>query len=387
MDLVKAIVLFICDLIMVIPIILLAFIARLARKRVDIGLGPEPMINNVHHKKALQKFGYSAETFVRNVYYISDDFDVRADLKFKSVLRLIISYYLFILTVFRYRCVYIYFSGGPLGFTSFMWRMEPWLYRIAKTRTVVMPYGGDIHNMSLCPNLLFKDAMSRDYPNHRKRRRIIENKVDLWTRGADHIISGCDWVYYMHHWDTIMLAHFSIDTELWKPDPVSNSAPGKTLRILHAPNHTSIKGSDYFIKAVDELKAEGLDLELVFVQRVPNDQIKELMAGVDIVADQLIIGWYAMFALEAMAMGKPVLCCIDPRLEEFYTALGLIQTGELPIIKCTIATLKDTLRLVVQDKNSLSEIGSRSREYVGQHHSLEAVGAVFDQINRSLRLK
>ena len=37
--------------------------------------------------------------------------------------------------------------------------------------------------------------------------------IDRWTTHSDHVISGCDWVDYMHHWDTLMSAHFSIDIE------------------------------------------------------------------------------------------------------------------------------------------------------------------------------
>jgi len=53
--------------------------SRYARKKIDIGLGSEPLINNVYHKRALTKFGYSAETFVASVYYITQEFDIRAD--------------------------------------------------------------------------------------------------------------------------------------------------------------------------------------------------------------------------------------------------------------------------------------------------------------------
>jgi len=378
------------EMILLFPLVLLSISSRWSRRPVDIGLGPEPLINNVYHKKALRTKGYEAQTFVNDVYYITKDFDIRADLLFKWPFGILRAYYLFILSIFRYRCLYIYFSGGPLGFTHILWRIEPFLYKLAKVKTVVMPYGGDVQEMSRSANLFFKHAISRDYPNHRLRRNRIVSKIDLWTKYADHVIGGCEWVDYMYHWDTLMLGHFSIDVELWKPLAGGKEAPSaknRKIRILHAPNHRAIKGSQYFIDAVNDLVEEGLDVELVILEKVPNDELGREMGSVDIVADQLIVGWYAMFAIEAMAMGKPVICFLREDLQELYIASNLVKRYEIPIINCTPLTVKNRIRELVLYRDRLLEIGQHSREYVMRHHSTEAVGEVFDKINLSIGLR
>jgi glycosyltransferase involved in cell wall biosynthesis len=379
---------FMRDLVFVVPVCILALAGRFIKKKVDIGLGPEPLINNVHHKKALERHGYSARTFVRQVYYITDLFDVRADRLIRPPLSYWIrDYYLFFHVVFSYRCLYIYFNGGPLGFTSFLWRLEPLLLRLARVKVVVMPYGSDVQEMSRSPNLLFKDAISTDYPDLRLRRKRVAAKIDLWTRYADHVISGCEWVDYMCHWDTLMVAHFSIDTEMWQPIAERPARADTPLRVLHAPNHRAIKGTQYLIEAVKELKEAGVDIELVILERMPNEEVKRVMATVDIVADQLIVGWYAMFALEAMAMGKPVICYIRKDLEELYITRGLLSPGELPVINCTPLTVQQKLRDLASDRSVLDEIGQHSRAYALKLHSTEAVGRVFDSINRSIGLR
>jgi len=378
------------EMILLFPLVLLSISSRWSRRPVDIGLGPEPLINNVYHKKALRTKGYEAQTFVNDVYYITKDFDIRADLLFKWPFGILRAYYLFILAIFRYRCLYIYFSGGPLGFTHILWRIEPFLYKLAKVKTVVMPYGGDVQEMSRSANLLFKHAISRDYPNHRLRRNRIASKIDLWTKYADHVIGGCEWVDYMYHWDTLMLGHFSIDVELWKPLSGGKEAPSaknRKIRILHAPNHRAIKGSQYFIDAVNDLVEEGLDVELIILEKVPNDELGREMGSVDIVADQLIVGWYAMFAIEAMAMGKPVICFLREDLQELYIASNLVKRYEIPIINCTPLTVKNRIRELVLYRDRLLEIGEHSREYVMRHHSTEVVGEVFDKINLSIGLR
>ncbi|MFX1492278.1 MAG: hypothetical protein ACFFBU_08440, partial [Promethearchaeota archaeon] len=167
----------------------------------------------------------------------------------------------------------------------------------------------------------------------------------------------------------------------------SHHTGNKKLRILHAPNHRAIKGTQHFIDAVNELIEDGLNIELVLLEGVPNDEIKRVMASVDIVADQLIVGWYAMFALEAMALGKPVLCFLHEDLKYLYITSGLVAADEIPIINCTPLTVKEIIRDLVLNRDKLFEIGNRSREYVIKHHSTQAVGKVFDEINRSIGVR
>jgi len=354
-----------------------------------VGLGPLPLINNVYHKRALQRYGYTARTFTHTVYFITKEFDHVGEQKSSFLFnRYFLDYSMFLHSIRNYRCVYLYFNGASLSFGGhFSWRMEAFLFRLARVKTVVMPYGGDIQDFTRSTNLLFKNAMTGDYPAHRFKRKEIMRKIDQWTLNSDHIISGCDWVEYLYHWDTLMLAHFSIDTELWKPAeivPPELQGENRPLRILHAPNHRHQKGSKHFIRAVEELKAEGLNIELVIVQKVPNEEIRRMIGTVDLVADQLIIGWYAMFSLEAMSLGKPVLCYLRKDFEELYIEHGLVEAGEIPIVNCSPFTVKERIREWYHRRNELPELGRRSREFVLKHHSLDHVGGVFDRINRSI---
>ncbi|OGA21480.1 MAG: hypothetical protein A3I02_01465 [Betaproteobacteria bacterium RIFCSPLOWO2_02_FULL_67_26] len=365
-----------------------AWASRLARRPVDVGLGPTPMINNVYHQQALRQYGYSAETFVDTLYYITDEFDWKFIASTALGRRLMNEcHFVFLFAIFRYRALYLYFTGGPLQATAMLWRFEPLLYRIAGIRTVVMPFGGDVHDLRQTRNLLFRHAMARDYPLHRVRQDAIRAKIGAWSRHASHVISGCDWVEYMPYWDTLMLAHFSIDTGRWRPPEAQRGGrdPGRPLRVLHAPNHREIKGSRHFIDAARRLREEGVAIELTILERVPNSEIRKAIAEADVVADQLIVGWYAMFALEAMSMGKPVICYLREDFLHFYEAAGLVHKDEIPIINCRPADVVDTLRrLATTERDTLGDLGARGVAFVNKHHSVEAVGRVFDRINRSL---
>ncbi|TND06507.1 MAG: Glycosyltransferase [Bacteroidetes bacterium] len=363
--------------------IILAWLSKLRKnKPFDIGLGPDPLINNVYHKRALREYGYRAETFVRFVYHITSEFDVRGDKRVGGWWIDFVDYYLFVRALFSYRCLYFYFNGGPLSRTMFA-RWEPKFYKIAGIKTVVMPYGSDVQDFTRTQNLIFVNAMRKDYPQHRFDRKKIARQIDRWTLKGDHIISGCDWVDYMYHWDTLMLAHFSIDMAQWAPETIP-AEENRPLRILHAPNHRNIKGTKHFVKAVEELRQEGLHMEIVLLEKVPNSEVKRVMASCDIIADQLIVGGYAMFTLEGMSMGKPVLCYLRKDLEEMFIEAGLVAEGEIPLINCTPFNVKEVIRNLYFRRSELPEIGRRSRAFVEKHHSLASVGKVFDAINRGL---
>lgn len=379
------------------PIVLVFFIiaglvARAVSKKIDVGLGPQPLINNVYHKRVFQSLGYSAETFVDQVWHITSDFDIRSDKNFLPKIP-VIGYRLnqlglALYVMFRYRMLVIYFNGGPLGIadTTILWRFEPFILKLANVKTFVLAYGADVQDMTRCPNLLFKHARCVDYPNHKFSRRRIVDKIDLWSTHGDHVFGGCEWVDYMHHWDTLMISHFSIDEDAWQvvADSVASHSDD-CLKILHAPNHRTIKGTEHVINAVSELKGEGLNIELFLAEKLNNSEIRRLINSVDLVVDQLIIGWYAMFSIEAMALGRPVVCYHRKDLEALYRANGLLGKDEVfPLIQAEVHTIKDVIRGLYFNRDQLRVIGRYGREYVVKHHSISAIAKHFGPVAKTL---
>ncbi|MHC8492114.1 glycosyltransferase family protein [Thalassospira sp. SM2505] len=372
---------FVVDLIVLLPLLLVTLLSRLFPKPVDVGLGPLPIINSRYHKKAMEHYGYRCETFVYHTWYFTQEFDINIGRFCPRALGPYVSY---ILVLFRYKCIYTYFSGGPLGFTTILACCEPFLLRLAGIRTVIMPFGADVQVLTRAKNKAMTHACAMDYPSSRLTMRRTASLVDWWTRGADHIVSGCDWVDYMYYWDTLMLSHFVIDTDALVPS-AKNEESGSALRLLHAPNHRNLKGTSHILKAVEELKSEGCDIELVLAEGVPNTEMPDLIRSVDIVVDQLVIGWYAMFSLESMALGKPVICHVRQEYHDLYVEAGLIEPGELPLIDANVRNIKEVLRQFAGDKRAhLGGIGRRSRAFAERHHSVASVGKVFDRINRAV---
>lgn len=358
-------------------------LARFKRKKIMIGLGPEPLINNVYHKKALQSFNYTSETYVNHTYFITDEFDISLHKTIPKPFIRFINFYTFIFAVFRYECLYIYFNGGPLFSTSeYFRRLEPYLYKLSRTKIVVMPYGGDVSDTYTNKNLLFKFGLIQHYPDYCKETKKIQNQVIRWQHHASFVFSGCDWVDYTSYWNQLMLAHFSIDTESWNPVKKENSS---VFRILHAPNHRLIKGTNFVIKTIENLRKQGLEIELILIEKKPNLEVKKEMLLADLVIDQLIIGWYAMFALEGMSLGKPVITYLRKDLIDLYKYAGLLE-DEIPLISTEMSQLESTIKYYYQNRNELETIGVKSREFVKKYHSTQSIGKFFDDANKKIGL-
>lgn len=375
---------FILDCVFVLPLLVLALVARFVPKKIEIGLGPIPIINSVYHKQALEKFGHRAEIFVDSLWYYSFGYDYAPRYLLTGWLRAFVPYWLAVRAFFRYRTIYTYFDGGPLRSACWLCYAEPALLKLAGVKTVVMAFGADVFDLTRAPNPYFVHAMGRDYPAHRFLRRRIARKVDVWTAWADHIVSGVDWVYYMHYWDSLTLGHFAIDTDKVRPRAAKPVRTGGPLRVLHAPNHRALKGTQFLLDAVEELKREGVEIELKLIEQRPNAEVLEAIDQADVVVDQLIIGWYAMFALETMALATPCICFVDPELEKLYIRAGLLKPGEMPLVSATPETIAATLRSLAGERARLPEIGARGRTYVETHHSLSAIGQIFHDIQKSL---
>ena len=111
--------------------------------------------------------------------------------------------------------------------------------------------------------------------------------------------------------------------------------------IVHAPSSRRRKGSEHVIAAVD-----GLDADLDLVEGLRHDEAFERYRAADIVVDQLNAGWYGLFAIEAMALGKPVVTFLhDEAVRRTEEAFGT----RVPIVSATAETLREALRPLVAD--------------------------------------
>jgi glycosyltransferase involved in cell wall biosynthesis len=153
-----------------------------------------------------------------------------------------------------------------------------------------------------------------------------------------------------------------IDVTSIAPSPPSDRARPV---ILHAPSSRRRKGTEEVIAA-----CERLDADLLLVEGMHHEEAFERYREADIVVDQLNAGWYGLFAIECMALGKPVVTFLhDEAVRRTEDALG----ERVPIVRATKQDLRERLEPLVASAAERRRIGAESRAYVERVHDLERV--------------
>jgi glycosyl transferase family 1 len=165
-----------------------------------------------------------------------------------------------------------------------------------------------------------------------------------------------------------------IDLEEW--DEVGISRTDNPL-VVHAPSKSVWKGTSFVLQALDELQAEGVPFELKLVEGMSQEQAAEWYRRADVVVDQLLIGWYGVFAVEAMALGKPVVAYVR---EDLFDAFA----PPIPMVTAGPSTVKDRLRELLTDQELRLSLAARARPFVEELHDVRKVAdrllALYDEV-------
>jgi len=151
-----------------------------------------------------------------------------------------------------------------------------------------------------------------------------------------------------------------IDVRAIEPPPPTNR---ERPVVLHAPSSRAKKGTEHVVAACKEL-----DVELEIVEGLDHREAFERYRNADVIVDQLNAGWYGVFAIEAMALGKPVVTFLhDEAVRKTEEAFGV----DVPIVNATAETLAGALRPLVESAEERRRVGRASRAYVEEVHDLE----------------
>lgn len=340
--------------------------------------GPTPIINISTNAAADRLYGYQSETLVYRPYYITKDFTYNLERWWRiKPLALVIPWAVFLWAVLRYDIFQLYFDGGFLNRTIGK-RLEMPLLKILGKTVIVSAYGADVRvektTRALGAYNCCTDCTQRLVAcicDDAKARRNLAHV----HRYADLTLSMGDMVEYTPG-SRNDIFYWAIDLKKW---PYVGASPtSRPVKVVHAPNHPQFKGTRFLVDCVAQLQGEGYPVELVLAQQMSNEQAMELYKQADIAADQFLIGWHGNFAVEAMALGKPVVAYI--RKPDAYLPRGT----ECPIVSANPDTLKSALIRLIENPALRVELGIKGRRYVEQVFSLEQVGARMDRLYREV---
>lgn len=357
-----------------------------ARRRTLFVWGSAPLLANKYWAEAVAESGRETLTVMSDLYAINarKDFDRYfhdfAPRGLPRPVRFVVGACLALLLVLRRaRVLHTTYWGFALGH-SWLWRVESGLLRMAGVKTVIIPFGGDAYQYSRTIDTSIRHGLLASYPQLARSEGKTARRIGHWNRAADAVIPGF-LLDGMGRWDVTICQAFVVDTRVWRPKEEYSGHDGRSgpVRILHTPNHRGFKGTEFLVAAVERLRAQGLQVDLVLLEKVSNDQVRETMREVDILAEQFIFTGYAMSGIEGMATGLPVLSNLD---NEAYTRPFRRYSflDECPVLSTTPETIEANLRRLITDPGLRRALGEAGRAYAEKYHSYPAAAHLFGAV-------
>lgn len=350
--------------------------------------GHIPLINNKYFSNAMRDYGYQSDTVVTHYYsvYEKEDFDIYTNkiLEQYRLNRFIKKYFtewiLFDFALKQYDIFHICYQGLFLSNTKY-WRLEAEILHSCNKKIIMIPYGGDAFMYSKIKNSSQQHALLINYPSAGQNESQITERVEYWQKHADFCPGG-GMIDGFSRWDSLSPNFLSIDSKFLQKERKYNKADGRNgvVNIIHTPNHRGVKGTEFIIKAVNDLKNENLLVNLILLENKKNEEVKRiLLEEADILVEQLIMVGYALSAIEGISAGLPVISNLeDANFNQLFSRYSFL--GECPIISSSPEKIKDTLRFLITNPSIREELGKCGRSYAKKYHSPATTQYLFNKI-------
>ena len=346
--------------------------------------GSTPLLNNKYWSKALCDAGHYSKTFVSHYFdSISNesDWDYLLTSKFKYLPYRIKPFFAFALSLFKYDIFVLSYRGFFLQNTALRY-LQAQLLKLANKKIIILPYGSDAYVYKNIRSSSMAHALMISYPLASRNQNRILKDIDYWNQYADAVIPSVMGFDGLGRWDTIVPNSLALDLVKWNSSKRVNLSNGVNgcVNICHSPNHRGSKGSEFIINSINQLKKEGLDIELLLLEGVQNDEVQStLNSKVDILIDQLVLTGHGLHALEGMASGLPTIVNLE---DETYT-LPMRRwsfLNECPLVSATPEDITDVLRELITNPSLRTDLGRAGREYVEKYHGLDSAQYLFENV-------
>lgn len=311
--------------------------------------------------KGLREAGVSAFSVVQaDVFHRLIDLDLRYGTSNNVIIRQIQRMWIKFSSFFKYNVFHFYF-----GETLWPFNLDLYLYKLCGKK-VVMEYLGTDCNLWLGLNGV-------DWRGRFVDRVKIIKKLRLQSKLC-HKQLVCAPKYYEFVDNSVVLP-LALDLSDYEYTPLPNKP---VLTFVHCPTNRAAKKSDYIEQALQKLHNEGYRFNYKCVTNVTHVQLKEEYKSADVVIDQLNT-WYGTVSVEAMALGRPVICSYYPHMCHYDE-----RFEHLPIINADIYNIYNVIKDILDGKYDLQKISIESREFAIKAHNLKSVVNQLIKIYESL---
>jgi len=363
-------------------VLVIGLIKSLTENKRRIVFGGCGIINLSNWSRALQNKNYDSKSIVWGTpqIYPEGTFDIDLQKRWGR-LAYVMAPLQFIGAVSKNDVVVCGFDGFILG-TTILRSIEPHLIRIAKCKMVAIPYGGDAYVYSRVKNESLSHVLQVSYPDPARQQSKISRNVKRMIKHADFVMPGLMGFDGIGRWDVLTLNPLAIDTTIWKPTVEKHLT--ERMKVLHTPNHRGFKGTEFLVEAIEELQAEGLDIELFLLEKTSNETVRKILSEkIDVLVEQLVFPGYAMSGVEGLASGVVVISNLsDERIMTPMKRWSFLS--ECPVVSATPESIKDTLRNLYFDTSLRKQLSKCSRQYAEKYHSHDAFVQLYREIERFL---
>jgi len=272
------------------------------------------------------------------------------------------------LCVFLYaifRCDVFVFPGSG----SFFKFNDLFILKLLKKKIIVVYLGSDARPAYLSGKHL--DDLGKPFDHLKAEREVStqSRRICKVEKYADVIVNHTATGQFFTR-NFIRLHMLGMPVNKPHDKPKSREAT-RAVRIVHAPSRPLAKGSMIFKNAVEELRAEGYEIDLIELVNVPNSVVLKELSNCDFVLDELYSDVpMAMLATEAAIYAKPVI------VGGYYAEQYKIDNPACevpPTLYVLPSEVKEAIRKLIDDESYRLDIGRRAFDFVSKHWSTRTV--------------
>ena len=165
--------------------------------------------------------------------------------------------------------------------------------------------------------------------------------------------------YVKDYFENIIQLNLMLDLKKIKQRYVNDK--NRLFTIIHVSTSPELLGTKYVLEAINDLKLK-YNINFKLIQDISYEE--HFFQEADLIIDQLIIGRYGQVSIDAMALGKPVICWISDFMREKYPK-------ELPIIIASPDNVKEKITYVLENRDMLKNLGIQGKSYVERYHDMD----------------
>jgi hypothetical protein len=215
-------------------------------------------------------------------------------------------------------------------------------------------------------------ARARIYDATKRNERLTLRRTRLAGRFCDAAIVAD--LELLEHVRPFFSTVYVVPAPVTIPDqpPAPTAGSDKDPVVLHAPSDSVVKGTSVIVEAIDRVSAH-CRLHRRLVSGISQTDLLAEVARADIVVDQMNSETPGIFALQAMALGKPVL-------SEYRREMLAAFAQSIPIVQADPSTLADRLETLCLDRDLRVSLGTKGARYVRDVHDASRVAAAIERV-------